>query len=257
MVHDIRMNSKVKKSGLADQQMNCVDHVINNALKAALKNKEVAPLVNTATELADGFHRSLKRTSLLCSTCNKLDIDYKKIPKPIATRWNSVCKTIKAITEMAPAFSKILGSGEIEGEFQDKLPSDQTVTTLIHLLQPLEQIKTWSELLEADNTPTIQFVVPALVNLCNITKTKDFEKCQSKATKTFCRQFEYKLKKQYQDYGRLSPERSIANFLHPLFKGSSLNEDDDKSHFFNKTKKWIIDKYTNDDDEEGEEEDED
>jgi len=36
-----------------------------------------------------------------------------------------------------------------------------------------------------------------------------------------------------------------------------LNKDDDKSHFFNKTKKWIIDKYTNDDDEEGEEEDED
>ncbi len=68
MVHDIGMNSKVKKSGLADQQMNCADHVINNALNAALNHKEVAPLMNTATELADGFHRSLKRTSLICST---------------------------------------------------------------------------------------------------------------------------------------------------------------------------------------------
>jgi hypothetical protein len=124
-----------------------------------------------------------------------LDIDYKKIPKQVPTRWNSVCKTIKAITKMAPAFSQILGSGEIEGKFQDKLPSDQTVMSLIHLLQPLEQIKSWSELLEADNTPMIQFVIPALVNLCNITKTKEFEKCPSKATKTFCRQFEFELKK--------------------------------------------------------------
>jgi len=147
MVHDIGMNKKVKKSKLADQQMNCIDHVINNALKAALNHKEVAPLVATATDLVDGFHRSLKRTSLLRSTCNKLDINYKKIPKPVPTRWNSVCKTIKAIMEMAPVFSKLLGSGKIEGDFQAKLPSDQIVTSLIHLLEPLEQIKNWSELL--------------------------------------------------------------------------------------------------------------
>ncbi len=56
---------------------------------------------------------------------------------------------------MAPAFTKILGSGEIEGEFQDKIPGDSTLMSLKKLLEPLKDITKWSEQLEADNEPTI------------------------------------------------------------------------------------------------------
>jgi hypothetical protein len=79
-----------------------------------------------------------------------LKIDYKKIPKPVSTWWNSLCKTISAITDMAPAFTKLLESGDITGDFQDKLQGEATLTSLKQLLKPLEWIRKQSEDLEAD-----------------------------------------------------------------------------------------------------------
>ena len=111
-LHDCGMNKKVNESRSADHQLTCIYHVINNSLKAALAHQELLPLVTMANDLADGFNRSVKRSLLLRSTCKKLNIDYKKIRKPDLTRWNSLCRSIKAITEMALAFPAFLGSWE-------------------------------------------------------------------------------------------------------------------------------------------------
>jgi hypothetical protein len=119
----------------------------------------------------------------------------------------------------------------------------------MYLLEPLQEIKTWSELLKGDNNPTIQFVIPALVQLCNFTKAEGFDKCRSKATEIFCRQFESEIKSRISEYGRKSPQWVIANFLHPCFKGTALNKDNNKT-YMHQTKMWIINKYTDNDEEE-------
>jgi hypothetical protein len=244
MVHDIGMNKKVKENKQADHQLNCIDHVINNALKSALAHEDVAPLAQTVTELAEGFHRSVKQTSILCRTCEKECIEYKKIWKPNVTRWNSLCRTIEAITELAPAFSKLFGSGEITGDFQDKLPTEATLTALKQMLKPLQLIKDWTAELQAENRPTAQLVIPALVQLCNLTKTPVYRvKTTSKTTQTFCKLFEQKLRKRIDDYGRTMPQLAIANFLHPRFKGRALNKENNMM-YLPQTKRWIIKKHT-------------
>jgi hypothetical protein len=55
MVYDCRMNKRIKQSGSADYQLNCIDHMINNALKPALGHKDLAPLVQTVNELVKAY----------------------------------------------------------------------------------------------------------------------------------------------------------------------------------------------------------
>jgi hypothetical protein len=83
---------------------------------------------------------------------------------------------------MAPTFTKLLGTGAIAGDFQDKLPTDLTLMSLKQLLKPLRLINDWSKDLEAEDTPTIQLVIPAMVQLCNLTKEPDYQKCASRST---------------------------------------------------------------------------
>ncbi len=74
MVNDIGMNKKVRDSKSTNHQLDCLDHVINNALKEALNQDQILPFVQRVNETAEGFHRSVKRTTKLCSKCMELCI---------------------------------------------------------------------------------------------------------------------------------------------------------------------------------------
>ncbi len=101
---------------------------------------------------------------------------------------------------MAPAFTKLLGSGEIAEYFQDKLPTEATLTAMQQMLKLLALIKAWTVDLQAEDRPTAQVVIPAMVQLCNLTKAKCY-RFASKSMQGFGQIFEEKLKRMIEDYG--------------------------------------------------------
>jgi len=64
--------------------------------------------------------------------------------------------------------------------------------------------------------------------------------------------FELRLRDRMDDYGRKTPQFTIANFLHPHFKGDSVNADNNKA-CLPQTQGWMYQKYTTNKEEEDEE----
>jgi len=145
------------------------------------------------------------------------------------TRWNSLCRTIDAITRMAPAFTKLLEEGTFAGDLEEKIPNANILKSMAQILNPLLRIKRVSQILQGDEKPTLQHVVPVLEQLCNLIKTPAFN-VSSKTTQAFIELFELKLRQRIDNYGREIPQFAIANFLHPHFKGAGLNADNNKTY---------------------------
>ena len=89
---------------------------------------------------------------------------------------------------MAPAFTKLLGSGEIAEDFQDKLPTEAMLTAMQQMLKPLALIKAWTLELQAEDRPTAQLVIPAMFSSATSQKQNTTES-PAKARKDFAKYF--------------------------------------------------------------------
>jgi len=76
----------------------------------------------------------------------------------------------------------------------------------------IRRIKRVTLLLQGDEKPTIQHVIPVMIQLCNLTKT-DAYRVSSQTTRAFVYLFEEKLRLRIEDYGWKMPKWAIDNFL--------------------------------------------
>jgi hypothetical protein len=193
----------------------------------------------------------VKPTAILHNKCKELGIKYVRIPKPCLTRWKSLCCTIDAINRIAPTFTKLLEEGAFAGDFEGKIPTANMLNSMRQMLNPLLRIKRVILLLQGDDKPTIQQVIPALHQFCKLSKTNAF-KVFNKTMRVFIEYVEDQFRNRIQDYGRKTPQFAIANFLHPHFKGNALNADN--KMFLPTLKEMICKKNTTNKEEEKKEE---
>jgi hypothetical protein len=83
---------------------------------------------------------------------------------------------------------------------------------MTQMLNQLLRIKRVTLLLQGDEKPTIQHVIPVMIQLCNLTKT-DAYRVSSQTTRAFVYLFEEKLRLRIEDYGWKMPKWAIDNFL--------------------------------------------
>jgi hypothetical protein len=192
-VTDMAMEKKIKVNNVRDYNIFCHSHVIKRALKEAIAHQKVLPLFHRVKAVAKSFHRSVIQCTMLCKKCTELDIEYVRILKPCDTRWNSICHTVDSLCQMSPAFTKYLEEGAFDGEFADKIPKPTMSKSMGQMLNSPLVIKKAAVRLQADDSRTIQHVIPTFILLCNHSKT-DTYMFSSQTRRAFVELFEIKLK---------------------------------------------------------------
>ena len=146
------------------------------------------------------------------------------IVQPDDRRWNSFTMCLESILKIRPALEALLEDND--PHLAPLIPSGSQLDALQELLHPLKLIKTTSDTLLADTRPTMHLVLSSLINIGNMSKSRQFKQSGT-TTRTFVEAFEQALESRLPNSGREVMDYNLANFLHPTFKGSLLNYNKD------------------------------
>lgn len=166
-------------------------------------------------------------------------VAYNKIKQYSETRWSSLFFCIESIVKVKEALLAVKDDLSTDGDFAAKIPTAREFEALQDLLEPLSIIRLTSDELQADEKPTLHLVIPSLLNIANLSRSKSRPFHSFKpATKSFITAFETDLKKRIKDEGRREFLYCMAHYLHPGFKGAYLKTPG--SHFYQDTEDWIL-----------------
>jgi hypothetical protein len=161
-------------------------------------------------------------------------VSYRKIPPPVATRWNSHCQMLEAIDQLERPLKRMRN---IEG-WEDLVPTDAQFDILLRKMLPiLRHAKTLSEDLSADTQATAhraliwlygfgEALFDKLRNERHVDNDGPFAKFLHALTQEFLKRFP--------NYGANHRIFAYGHMLHPFWRGQLLQ------------KLNLLDEYTND-----------
>ena len=140
------------------------------------------------------------------------------------SKLSSIVACIKAVAGISAALKNIRGK-DLE-MFKDKIPTSKELDSFSELLTPLLMITSVLDKFQAEKTPTVHLVLPLICKIGTLSRSDKF-KTSSKMTRAVVLTFEAGLKVRMKNFGKQEQAYRFGNFLHPSFKGSLLNFDED------------------------------
>jgi len=128
---------------------------------------------------------------------------------------------LQTVVKISPALKRL--RQENLPYFEGLIPSDKQLDSFAEMLSPLLVIKKTSEILERETKPTLHMVLPLIMKISTISRSTLFQ-TSSNTTRAIIEAFEAGLAMRVKDHGRSIPAVCLANYLHPSYKGSLLNE---------------------------------
>jgi len=222
MVTDSASNilKTLRELEIVNDNVRCIGHVLNNAVKDAFeKCDSLQSFIQRCKHIAACTHKSTRTCDVIKQYCDLKNIKYLKVIQPVKTRWNSMADCMASIVKLRPALEEIKDRVDRSDKFLKKLvkaiPTTSQFDSLQALAPHLQHIKSISERLSSDMSPTIQLVIPTLVLLSR----RDSD---DPAVKDFYDVFKRYLEKTLPNCGRTEESLAVAAFLHPHYKGSVL-----------------------------------
>ena len=146
----------------------CVCHLLNTCIEAVFKEKEATKLklphsisyqaIETVRRLAQKTHQSTKCLHALQRACTNVDINFKRIPRPCPTRWNSICFSMEAVDHLREAFINIQENNDCK-ELNGFIPTRDQFKLIKKLLPILQMIRGYSEVWSSDKQVKIHEIV--------------------------------------------------------------------------------------------------
>jgi hypothetical protein len=147
-------------------RLGCAGHTINLVVRDVLQDRTLSKIVSKGRNVVSFFHKSPQATDCLKAKQEALlpkDQQAHKLMQDVCTRWNSTLDMLKRLLEMNAPLHALAQ----DPEFKQKdlkpmlftLYEQAIVERLVGVLQPF---KNATELLGAENQPTLSMVVPVL-----------------------------------------------------------------------------------------------
>lgn len=200
-------------------RINCICHLLNNVVGHICGVDPVKIIIENASVLV-----SFIKNSGLGEKCNP------KLQKHFEVRWNTVYYTLNSVALNYTQLAQIL----LEKENADKNADVMHKLTIISrtdleiISAFLKKFKVWTDLLEADKTPTLWMVWPTLVSLKKYLADNDEDSNIITKMKEAGRRY---LELNSLDFTPKSVHK-ISTVLHPLLKNIALATEDERNDVY-------------------------
>lgn len=235
------MLSAMKKCTSITSSLGCIDHtlqiIVNSSLEAI---PEIVEALDAFRKLVARTHKSSLDQQRISRACvkitkddtNDLQLHYRKIIAPVATRWNSTLMMIQSILYLRPALELI--KDDTSRATQDRTPNSDpklraAIPEMEHfdvleaIVPVLKEVDKITAELSSETTPTICLVVPKLYSLQLVLQHK-VRRGTSQVVKDFCKIFLGHMEDRLPEAGSRIPEYAASNLLHPKYKCFILEE---------------------------------
>lgn len=139
----------------------CFAHTLNLATQKGLQTKEMTGVLSKVRRVVGLFHRSTTAAAALKSVQSQLGVPEHKLLIDVPTRWNSSFHMIERYLEQQAAIFASLISKDVKKKVEDVVTlSDTDNQNLEEALKILGPIDTATNLLCADNSPTVSLIHP-------------------------------------------------------------------------------------------------
>ncbi|XP_021702767.1 zinc finger BED domain-containing protein 1-like [Aedes aegypti] len=221
--------------------LKCFDHILNTCVTKALEQNSLREVVGQCKNLATLTHRSSLSQQKIQRSCdeNEPKVTYRKIIQPVCTRWNSLHACMDSILAMKSPLLSIKAT-ENGTDLANAIPDECGFKKLEQIIKPLDEIRRASEMLSAEDKPTIHLVLCYMVTLSNLQAKYGY---LGKESLELCRSFTDHLNPRVPNKGKNEYIYCAANLLHPRFKGSVMKLDNDQ-FTFEGTKNRLLREYS-------------
>ena len=186
-------------------RVGCFGHLLNLVVRAMLQERRPRDIVAKGRNLVSYMKRSPQATDYF-EQKQKLVLEkplWHSLINDVVTRWNSTVEMLQRLTEQMPALQALVNDTKLGGKvpkirphmygFEEQLIVEQ----LIKILMPLKKA---SELLSAESTVTLSYVLVVLDTLkSTLAPAPDIDESDLTHEEKNCKQVIEKLKKQVTD----------------------------------------------------------
>lgn len=118
--------------------------------------------------IAKFFHRSTTATRILKEKQTLLQLKADKLTLDVVTRWNSALEMLERFLEQQPAISAALLSPEVRRSEKDLCSlKEDDITAAEDVVRALKPMKTATQVMSEEKTPTLSVIVPLHALLLN------------------------------------------------------------------------------------------